>query len=239
MTIKALIIDDEPLAHKVILQYATNIPFLEITGQYYKASEAYAPLETGEVDLIFLDINLPRLKGLDFLRTLERPPLVVVTSAYEEYALEGYELRVADYLLKPFSFERFLRAMGTVRATLSNAATNTTGSNTPPTDTGEPSDYLFVKVDKRHLRIPFADIVYLESYGNYVKIWDGANFKLTPRTLTSFAGELPANFVRIHKSYLINNDNIDYVEGALMVMMNGLMLPVGKNFRKVVREWLG
>jgi DNA-binding LytR/AlgR family response regulator len=239
MTIKALIIDDEPLAHKVILQYATDIPFLEIIGQCYKASEAYAPLETGEVDLIFLDINLPRLKGLDFLRTLERPPLVVVTSAYEEYALEGYELRVADYLLKPFSFERFLRAMGTARASLSNGTTNTTGSTAPSNDTGARSDYLFVKVDKRHLRIPFADIAYLESYGNYVKIWDGANFNLTPRTLTSFVGELPTNFVRIHKSYLINKDHIDYVEGAMMVMKNGQILPVGKNFRKVVREWLG
>ncbi|WP_020566729.1 LytR/AlgR family response regulator transcription factor [Neolewinella persica] len=239
MTIKALIIDDEPLAHKVILQYATNIPFLEVTGQCYKASEAYPLLENGEVDLIFLDINLPRLKGLDFLRTLEHPPVVVVTSAYEEFALEGYELRVADYLLKPFSFERFLRAMGAVRANLSTTPSNTTGPTLPPTSSDGQADYLFIKVDKRHLRIPFADIAYLESYGNYVKIWDGSNFNLTPRTLTSFVEELPANFVRIHKSYLINKDHIDYVEGAMMVMKNGQMLPVGKNFRKVVREWLG
>ncbi|MFK8164986.1 MAG: LytR/AlgR family response regulator transcription factor [Lewinella sp.] len=238
MTIKALIIDDEPLAHKVILQYATDIPFLEIVGQCYKASEAYPLLENSEVNLLFLDINLPRLKGLDFLRTLERPPLVVVTSAYEEYALEGYELRVADYLLKPFSFERFLRAMGTVRSALNNVPQGDKGT-TPAALTETSGDHLFVKVDKRHLRIPFADIVYLESYGNYVKIWTGTSFHLTPRTLTSFVEELPANFVRIHKSYLINKDHIDYVEGAMMVMKNKQMLPVGKNFRKVVREWLG
>jgi len=235
MTIKALIIDDEPLAHKVILQYAGDIPFLEIVGQCYKASEAYAPLEAGDADLIFLDINLPRLKGLDFLRTLERPPLVVVTSAYEEYALEGYELRVADYLLKPFSFERFLRAMSTVRSTLSKVpskAADVIANN------DKRSDYLFAKVDKRHLRIPFADITYLESYGNYVKIWTGTSFQLTHRTLTSFIEELPGNFVRIHKSYQINKDHINYVEGAMMVMKNGQVLPVGKNFRKEVREWL-
>jgi DNA-binding LytR/AlgR family response regulator len=239
MTIKALIIDDEPLAHKIILKYAADIPFLEIVGQCYKASEAYPLLENGEVDLLFLDINLPRLKGLDFLRTLERPPLVVVTSAYEEFALEGYELRVADYLLKPFSFERFLRAMGTVRAALSNAVPASSSPSTSSADTDENTNYLFVKVDKRHLRIPYAEIVYLESYGNYVKIWSGTSFNLTPRTLTSFVEELPGNFVRIHKSYLINKDRINYVEGAMMVMKNGQMLPVGKNYRKLVREWLG
>lgn len=215
-------------------KYAQEVPFLEITGQCYKATEAYVYLEQETVDLIFLDINLPRLKGLDFLRTLERPPRIIITSAYEEYALEGYELRVTDYLLKPFSFERFLRAISTVRPGSSKIIAPATG---PRVTTGEQVDYLFVKVDKKHLRIPFTDILYLESYGNYVKIWVGTSLHLTPRTLTGFAEELPANFFRIHKSFIVNKQHIDYVEGAMVVMKNGQTLPVDKNFRKPIQEW--
>jgi DNA-binding LytR/AlgR family response regulator len=122
---------------------------------------------------------------------------------------------------------------------LKNAAPNPKGTATTPPAAEAQGDHLFIKVDKRHLRISYADIVYLENYGNYVKIWTGTSINLRPRTLTSFIEELPGNFVRIHKSYLINKDHIDYVEGIMMVMKNGQMLPVGKNYRRVVRKWLG
>lgn len=231
-SLRALIIDDEPLAHKVILQYAADVPFLDIAGQCFKATEAYTLLEKSAIDLLFLDINMPRLKGLDFLRTLEAPPTVIVTSAYEEYALEGYELRVADYLLKPFSFQRFLQAVNTARHHQAAPLTETT----PATET---EGQLFVKVDKRHQQVRFADIQYLESYGNYVKIWTNKDCLLTASTLSKFLADLPAGFLRIHKSYVIRTNEIDYVEGAMVVLRSGKTLPVGKSYRKVVREWLG
>jgi DNA-binding LytR/AlgR family response regulator len=233
--LRAIIIDDEPLAHKVILQYAQDVPFLDIIGQCYKATEAYAILEKETIDLIFLDINMPRLKGLDFLRTLEHPPAVVITSAYEEYALEGYELRVADYLLKPFSFERFLRAVNTIRKQHSFDLQKPSG-----TDTGEATAYpeqLFIKVDKRQLQLNFSDIHYLESFGNYVKVWTGTTYHLTARTLTSFLDLLPPDFARIHKSFIVRKQSIEYIEGATVLMKSQRVLPVGKNFRAVVREW--
>ena len=115
-TLKAIIIDDEPLAHNVILKYASDIPYLEIVGQFYLATEAYTILSEQKIDLMLLDINMPVIKGLDFLRTLENKPEVIITSAYEEYALEGFELQVTDYLLKPFRFERFLKAVNLVRS---------------------------------------------------------------------------------------------------------------------------
>jgi len=177
---------------------------------------------------------MPRLKGLDFLRTLTNPPQVIITSAYEEYALEGYELRVTDYLLKPFRFERFLKAVNAARQAHSE------GASLLNTDSGgQAQDRLFVKVDKRHLQLRFADIHYLESYGNYVKIWTAKDCHLTARTLTSFEAELPEDFARVHKSFILCKSEIDYVEGALIALRSGKAIPVGKNYRAAVREWWG
>lgn len=125
-TLHALIVDDEPLAHKVILQYVEDVPFVEVVGQVYQATDAYAVLEQETIDLLFLDINMPKLKGLDFLRTLSKPPAVIITSAYEEYALEGFSLQVCDYLLKPFRFERFLQAVLKARKQQESTALATT-----------------------------------------------------------------------------------------------------------------
>ncbi len=232
--LRALIIDDEPLAHKVIQQYAKDVPFLSIVGQCYKATEAYAILERETIDLLFLDINMPRLKGIDFLRTLEQRPAVIITSAYEEYALEGYELRVTDYLLKPFSFERFLRAINSVRK--QHRPNSPTSSSLQPEESPHP-EQLFIKVDKRQLRLNFSDIHYLESFGNYVKVWTGKSYHLTARTLISFVDSLPPDFAQIHKSFIVRKQYIEYIEGATVVMKSQQVLPVGKNFRSIVREW--
>lgn len=232
--INALIFDDEPLAHKVILRYAEDIPFLNIVGQAYQAIDAYALLQQQTIDLLFLDIQMPKLKGLDFLRTLDRKPQVIITSAYEEYALEGYELQVCDYLLKPFRFERFLKAVHQVQKRIKVVA------DTPPVAATDPtSDQIFLKVDKRYLQIKITDIIYLESYGNYVKVWTNDNFLLTPRTLSSFEQELTAElFARVHKSFIIQKSLIDYVEGNQLFMTNGQAVPIGKNYRTAVREWV-
>lgn len=234
-TLNALIIDDEPLAHKVILKYAEDVPFLNIVGQVYQATDAYALLQQHSIDLLFLDIQMPKLKGLDFLRTLDHQPLVIITSAYEEYALEGYELQVCDYLLKPFRFERFLKA---VHQAQKRIQPKSIASSSVTTLTDTTTDQLFLKVDKRFLQVKFSDIIYLESYGNYVKVWTGDNFLLTPRTLTSFEEELPSEqFARVHKSFILQKNRIDYLEGNQIFMTNGMAIPIGKNYRTTVKAW--
>lgn len=221
-TIKAIIIDDEPLAHKVILQYVEDLNDIEIVGQCYIATEAYKILNEVKVDLIFLDINMPKLKGLDFLRTLEKRPQVIVTSAYEEYALEGYELQVSDYLLKPFRFDRFVKAIRIARNKIFK-------------DTKKGSPNIFLKVDKRHIQVNVSEIQYLESYGNYVKVWLESEFLLTPRTLSSFESELQDDFFRIHKSYIVKRSFISSIEGNIVTMKNGNQVTVGKNYKNLVK----
>lgn len=235
--ITALIIDDEPLAHQIIETYAKNLDFLDIVGNCHRATEAYAVLEKQQVDLIFLDINMPELMGLDFLRTLTNQPRVIITSAFEEYAIESFELQVSDYLLKPFRFARFLRAVNKVRGELGADAGTTSGT----TQQGNPNDdgYLFIKVDRQYRRLELTDILYLESYGNYVKVWTGPEFHLTTRTLHSLASELPtADFLKIHKSFVVQKTKVDYLEGNQLVMKNGQSLPVGKMQRDAVVAWV-
>lgn len=224
--LKAIIIDDEPLAHRVIEMYTADIPFLDIVGHFYFATDAYELLSTHSVDLIFLDINMPRLKGFEFLRTLPDPPAIIVTTAYEEHALEGFELRVTDYLLKPFAFDRFLKAVNVVK--------NDNLQNQKPPKFKN----IFVKVDKRQIQLDPDQIQCLESYGNYVKIWIGDEMLLTQNTLSNFETELTDDkFQRIHKSFLVNKNYIAYIEGNTIHLINKMTIPIGKNYRKMVREW--
>lgn len=240
MKLRSLIIDDEPLAHEVILTYARDVDFIEIVGQSYLATEALSLLQTQEIDLIFLDIHMPKLKGLDFLRTLRQKPLVIVTSAYEEYALESFELDVCDYLLKPFRFDRFLKAIHKALEfyQLKQAPKLPTDTNQEPVS--NTSAQIFIKSDKRHIQIDPSEIFYLESYGNYVKVWLEKEYHLTPRTLASFESELPtSDFFRIHKSFIINRKHIDYVEGNRVALKNKTELPIGKNQRHDFRQFIG
>ena len=240
MKLKALIIDDEPLAHKVILQYAKDVDFIEIAGQCHLATEALSVLKNQEIDLIFLDINMPKLKGLDFLRTLSRRPIVIITSAYEEYALESFELDVCDYLLKPFRFDRFLKAVNKASEIyqLKNQPTPTAADFSTKKEEKQ-ANQIFIKSEKRLIQIDLQDINYLESYGNYVKVWLDDKFHLTPRTLGSFEEELASDrFFKIHKSFIVNRQHIDYVEGNAVVMKNKKLLPIGKNQRQEFKLFL-
>jgi DNA-binding LytR/AlgR family response regulator len=233
---KALIIDDEPLAHEVILKYAEEVDFLEIVGQCYLATEALTFLKNESVDLLFLDINMPKIKGLDFLRTLNKKPIVIITSAYQEYALESFELDVSDYLLKPFRLTRFLKAINKVEALLElkKSAAENTSENQEVT-----SNQLFVKSDKRYIQVNLEEVFYLESYGNYVKIWQKDNFILTPNTLSNFETQLPnSDFYRIHKSYIVHRKHIDYVEGNFVMLTNKTQLPIGKSQKSDFKNFI-
>jgi DNA-binding LytR/AlgR family response regulator len=226
--LKTLIIDDEPLAHEVILGYAKSIPFIDVKGQCYLATEAFTLLQQTPFDLIFLDIHMPKLKGLDFLRSLPNPPLIILATAYEEYALESYELDVCDYLLKPFRFERFAQA--------ANKALERYQLKQNTTERGELPQHILIKSDKKHIQLKLEDIYYLESYGNFVKVWLDGEFLLTARTLSSFLAELPDAFCRIHKSYIINRQYLDFWEGNYLRLKNEKELPIGKSYRKEFRE---
>lgn len=234
MTIlKCLIVDDEPLAHTVIQEYARDIPFLEITGQCYTAIEALSFLKTHVIDLIFLDIRMPKVSGLDLLRTLQQKPIVIICSAFQEHAIETYDLEVCDYLLKPFRFDRFLKAVNralSLHHLHRPAEKDTKLASTPNIR------QITIKADRRMIVLDLDDIFYLESFGNYVKLWTGEKFLLTPRTMASFALQLPVtDFIRAHKSFIINIKQFHYLEGNLLFLKNGKQIPVGKNFRKAIQ----
>ncbi len=231
-TINAIIIDDEPLAHTVIVAYAKEVSFLEIKSQCYKAMDAYEVLKREHVDLIFLDINMPKMTGLDFLRTLENAPQVIITSAYEEYALQGFELQVADYLLKPFRKDRFLKALNIVKERLEQKEQLDLNNELSQIKK------ISLKVDKKILQVDVSSIQYIESYGNYVKVWIDNKFHLTPRTLSSFETELAAsNFLKIHKSFIVQKRHIEYLDGNNLKMKNENILPIGKTHKKKLRAW--
>jgi DNA-binding LytR/AlgR family response regulator len=238
MKLRCLIVDDEPLAHDVILRYLEDIPFLEKAGQCYLATEAFAFLNHQAVDLIFLDIRMPKLSGLDFLRTLNQRPLVIITSAYEEHALESFELEVVDYLLKPFRFDRFLKAANRAleQHTLRKQAMAVPG----PVATPHEAEPLYIKSDKKLVQMQLDDVYYLESLGNYVKVWGRDQFLLTQRTLGSFEEQLPADaFIRIHKSFILNKKFVHYIEGNMIRLLNGKVLPLGKTFKHVIKLFPG
>ena len=240
MSLRCLIVDDEPLAHDIILRYMEDVPFLENCGQCYRATEVPDFLNRQAIDLIFLDVRMPKLNGLDFLRTLQQRPLVIITSAYEEHALESFDLDVCDYLLKPFRFERFLKAVNRALAdyTLRQQASATVPLTPPITPAAAP-ETIYIKSDKKQIMLNLDDVYYLESLGNYVKVWDEQRFLLTQRTLSSFESQLPADtFIRIHKSYILNKKFVRYIEGNIISLKNGKQLPLGKNYKHVVKQLL-
>jgi len=237
MNLDCLIVDDEPLSHDVIIKYAKDIDFITIVGQCYSSTEALNYLNTQAVDLMFLDIEMPKLKGLEFLETLNNPPLVIVTSAYEEYALESYELDVCDYLLKPFRFQRFLKAVQKARDLY--RLKNKNLDREPDSSQDIESERIAIKSDGKSIQTELKEIRYLESYGNYVKVWLEDEYLLTARTLKSFEEQLPrSQFLRIHKSHIVNYAYIDYLEGNQIALKNGIKLPIGKTYRKPVKERL-
>ncbi len=228
MNIQYLIVDDEPLAHKVIEKYSAALPTLTKAGNCYDAIEAMQLLSQQSVDLLFLDIQMPTLKGLAFLRTLSNPPAVIITTAYKEYALEGYELDVVDYLLKPFAFERFLKAVNKV---LQAKATPLIAAEVPPMQS-----HIFIKTDKQHVQVALEDICYLEAYGSYVKVYTKDKMLLTYDKLSAFEERLPSQqFMRVHKSYIVAILQIKRVEGNQLFIQKEV-IPVGGNYRAMIRE---
>ena len=229
-------IDDEPLAHKVIKSYCDNLSFLTILKECHSAFEAIDYLNENEIDLIFLDINMPKLKGLDFLRTLNNPPLVIVTTAYQEYAMEGYELNVIDYLLKPFSFERFLKAISKAQEQkkmleVAQQKETINRPSSPTTIAADNNDTIFVKGDRKIHQVPLKSILYLESLGSYVKIHLENETITTLDRLTNFENSLPKKqFLRIHRSYIVALKKIQTIEGNRL-KIGETHIPIGSVYK--------
>lgn len=224
-----IIVDDEPLAHDLIENFAKDLPHLKLLQNCYNAMEALQFLNGQSADIIFLDLNMPKLKGFDFLRTLDQAPKIIVTTAYKEFALEGYELNVVDYLLKPFSFDRFIKAV--------NKATK---EATPPPikspviSTPEKSNRFFIKGDKQQYQINTADILYIEAYGNYIKLFLKEEMLVCHEKISTLENRLPANnFLRIHKSFIIALDKIKAIEGNRIIITDN-KIPIGQTYRKQV-----
>jgi DNA-binding LytR/AlgR family response regulator len=229
MKIRCLIIDDEPLAQRVVERYAENLQFLEITGKCNNALEAIEFLHHNEVDLIFLDINMPKLTGMEFLRTLKNPPLVIITTAYAEYAIQGYELDVVDYLMKPFAFDRFLKAIQKAEELLRGR--EAVAHHEPRESEKQEENYLFIKSSKKTYKVNLDQILYIEALGDYVKIFTTDKMIVSYQSLKNIEALLPPKqFPRVHKSFIIALSRIDMIEGN-QVKIRDRMIPVGTNYK--------
>jgi DNA-binding LytR/AlgR family response regulator len=231
---RCLIIDDEPLGIKLIKAHLDKLESFEVVGECKSALKAVEYLRTEKIDLIFLDINMPEISGIDFLKTLSDPPYVIITTAYREYAIEGYELDVVDFLLKPISFERFLKAI--------NRYCNRT--RTSPVKEGNNSDetdekkHIYIQDGKNTFKLLYDDIIYFEGYGEYVKVITINKNYLVRDTLAEFEHRLSSDFfLRIHKSYLINIRKI-LGFSTIHVMLKSNELPIGRVYREKVMNIL-
>ena len=225
--IKCVIIEDEPLATKVLSDYVSQVPFLELQGTFKDAILATDWLRHNDTDLMFLDIHLPKLKGMAFLKTLIDPPAIIITTAYHQYAVEGFDLNVTDYLLKPFEFERFLVAVNKVK---------TARREKQGPGESEEKDFIFLNVQKKKVKILFSEIVYIESQREYVKIVTTKKQFLTKMATHEIESLLPAHlFKRIHRSYIISVSKIDSYT-AEEVEVNGTSLPIGRDYRGIIEN---
>ena len=226
MKIKCIIVEDEPLAQKVLEKYISSLSSFVLVKKCNNALEAVDFLRGNHIDLIFLDIKMPELTGLEFLKSLTHPPKVIITTAYPEYALEGYEHSVVDYLLKPVSFERFLKAVNKVK--IDTPVVSTTGD-----------DFIFIKEDKINHKVFFSEIQYIEGYGNFLKVFTDDKMILVSETMTNIEDRLPDEmFLRVHKSYIVSLRKIKQIEGN-MITIGDNTIPIGKYYKMNVEKMIG
>ncbi len=225
MNYKCLVIDDEPLARELIETYLEKIPNLELVASCASAIEASSILSSKKIDLLFLDIEMPALKGIDFFKNLAYKPQVIFTTAYRDYALDGFELNAVDYLLKPIFFERFFSAIQKFLQ-LQNTAENSTESITK----NDKKDYIFVNKAKKQIKIVFDDILYAESLKDYIKIHFQKETLTIKESISSFEKRIDNRFIRTHRSYIVNSEKITaYTKND--VEIGQIEIPIGNNYK--------
>jgi DNA-binding LytR/AlgR family response regulator len=235
LNITCLIVEDEPLARNLLTEYVKKVPYLNLVKACSGALEAMEALRTNPVDLMFLDVQMPELTGIAFLKSLQKKPLVVLTTAYSEYALEGYELDITDYLLKPITFERFLKAVDKASQRLSNPAPVTAEKPTPDPPT---STFIFVKDGTKLVKINWNDILYVEGLKDYVTIHTRSQKVISLQRLKVLEEQLPAEkFIRVHNSFIIALDAIDSVHKD-KIQIGAALIPVGDTYKKTFRDFI-
>ena len=228
--IKYLIIDDEFMAHDIIKGYCDLLPNLKLMKNCYDALEAIEYLNKNSVDLIFLDLNMPKLKGFEFLRTLSSPPKVIVTTAYKEFAIEGYELNIIDYLLKPFSFERFLKAV--------NKAIGSTITSENQSSDKSSQNSIFLRSNKKHIQVSIDNILYIEAAGNYAKVVNKEETITVREKIPDLLSSLPADdFLQVHKSFAVAKKHIHSIEGN-RILIGSHTIPIGKLYKLNIAQLL-
>lgn len=233
-TIGCLIVDDEPIARSILQNYCAHLPALKVIASCNNALEAKAVLQQEPIDLIFLDINMPVLDGIGFLKTLRNAPQIILTTAYKEYALEAFDLSVCDYLLKPFSFERFVMAVDKVIEKVRKRPAIIVSS----ADSGRDKP-LFIKADGKIYKLEPTDILYAEASGNYAKIVTPKLTLMPAMTFTAIEELLPADtFIRVHRSFIINRNKITHIEGN-RVFINQAEIPIGSNYKESFLREIG
>lgn len=231
-----MIIDDEPPARDIIRRYAEQVPALSIIGEYGNAIQALGALQHQSADLIFLDIQMPQLTGTDFLKTLTNPPKVIFTTAYPEYAVEGYELDAIDYLVKPIRFERFLKA---VNKTFSVALNNKPVIPLPVIEEKKEDAFVYFRADRKMVKVMLGDILYIESMKDYIKIVTAKGIVITKQSISSVEAMLPEKeFTRVHRSYIVSVGKIKSFTTELMEIEK-TEIPIGKLYRNEVMKMIG
>ncbi|CAM1365129.1 DNA-binding response regulator [Tenacibaculum litoreum] len=229
--LKYIIIDDEPLAHEIITEFCSMLPHIQLEKSCYNAMEAIQFLNEHTVDFMFLDINMPKLKGLDFLKTLSTPPKTIITTAYKEYALEGFELNVVDYLLKPFSFDRLVKAV--------NKVSDTVSTQTPHIESikaSQANTRFFIKGDKKYHQIDLSDLLFIEAYGNYTKLFLIDEMIVSHEKISHYESLLnPNQFLRVHKSFIVAIDKIKFIEGNRIIIQEQ-KVPIGQTYKSLVSK---
>jgi two-component system, LytTR family, response regulator len=235
--IKCLIVDDEPPAREILRRYVQEVPTLQLTGECTNAVQALTVLQQQTVDLLLLDIRMPQLSGTDFLRTLQRPPKTILTTAYPEYALEGYELDVVDYLVKPIRFDRFLKAVN--KAFALNGRSGTPKEEVLPAVTDKKNEsFVYFRADRKMIKVMLHDILYIESMKDYVKVFTTNQVIITKQSITSVEAMLPTGlFIRSHRSFIVAINRIKSFTTELLEIER-TEIPIGKLYRNGVMKLL-
>ena len=229
-----IIVEDEPLAAEILEDYIRQVGFLNLKGICRNAMTAMEMLQENKIDLIFLDIHLPKIKGVDFLKILKNPPHVIITSAYQEYALQGYELNVVDYLLKPIEFSRFLMAVNKIKPHIENEGMAVSENSAVSQASQAERPHLFFNVNKKKVKIFIDDILYIESLKEYIKIVAGDKSILTKFQLTQVEEMLTkSKFIRVHRSFIVAKSKIDSFS-ATEIEIAGKEIPIGRSYKEYV-----
>jgi DNA-binding LytR/AlgR family response regulator len=225
--LKCLVIDDEPLAQDLIENYLKNFSFIKLIAKCDNALIAMEWMRKQKIDLIFLDISMPFISGIDFIRTLQNPPTIILTTAHKEFAIESYELNVMDYLLKPISFDRFLKAISKLNVNVPEII--------KPVISNESDAFIYVKSEKKNVKILFRDILFVESLKDYIKIHTTDKTIITQVPISTIEQRLPDNFLRVHRSFIVARDKITaYTQHDLEI--GRLQIPIGRNYKAIVQR---